>query len=339
MRYGNAELYNVVELEPRGETGGQRLCRIPIALANQLNENARNTSFYTTGCEIRCNLVGDSVTIVLSAQDVPGMVEVYWGPFFASSHTIEMQPTEITLAMPLPERHEYRAAIVKQFPGFDPALLRVILPERPPLRLHAIRGDIAPPRPEQTPARKLLAYGTSITQGAYNVRPTDPFAALTARLLGVDLINLGFSGGAHLEREIAEYIAARQDWDFAALELGRNLISRVDVAEFTRRVSIFVPTVANAHPDKWLFFTDVHTAMEDFGPESTYTSQVVNFRRIVREAIAALDRPKVVYVDGRDILRDATGLSFDLVHPGPLGMEDMGRNLAHLMRERMGDKE
>ena len=64
-----------------------------------------------------------------------------------------------------------------------------------------------------------------------------------AQLLGVDLINLGFGGGACLEPEIADYIAGRQDWDFASLELGINLLRQVEPEEFARRVDYFVERI------------------------------------------------------------------------------------------------
>lgn len=39
----------------------------------------------------------------------------------------------------------------------------------------------------------------------------------------------------------------------------------------------------------------------------------------------------MIYIDGRTILTDPTGLRTDLVHPNDEGMQEMGLNLASLI--------
>src|SRR5690606_33281884 len=107
---------------------------------------------------------------------------------------------------------------------FDARLTRVILPWQPPLRLHQPPvGDFEPPRREQLPRLRMLSYGSSITQGNGAITASGTYASRVSQLLGVDFINLGFGGGAHLEREMADYIASRTDWDLATLEMGINM--------------------------------------------------------------------------------------------------------------------
>lgn len=54
--------------------------------------------------------------------------------------------------------------------------------------------------------KRIVFYGSSITQGACASRPGNSYAAITARSLGWDLLNLGFSGNAKGEAEMAHYI-------------------------------------------------------------------------------------------------------------------------------------
>lgn len=60
-----------------------------------------------------------------------------------------------------------------------------------------------PPRREKL----LVYYGTSIIHGAYAIRSGTGTAQRLARMLDLPLINLGFSGAAKLEKEMAELLA------------------------------------------------------------------------------------------------------------------------------------
>jgi lysophospholipase L1-like esterase len=90
-------------------------------------------------------------------------------------------------------------------------------------------------------------------------------------------------------------------------------------------VETFVGIVASAHPDKFIFCSDLFTNDADF--EDT-PSRGVGFREAVRDVAGRFGSGKVVRVDGRTILTDPTGLRADLVHPGDEGMQEMGFNLA-----------
>lgn len=334
MIYNTVELYNVHELLDDEEDGGKIFSRIPEELRLKLNDSAKNNALQTPGGEVRFNLKGDSATITLrnnGVPSVPSVVEVYQGAILMAVHTLDTAPTAITVTQP-GNMDLLTSVSRKHRLLYDVNLSRVVLPWRPPCRLMGIEGDTEPPRPEQTPATKYLAYGSSITHGSTSVRPTGSYAMRTAQLLGVDLINLGFGGGAHLEREMADYIAQRTDWDFASMEMGINLLGSIDTDEFARRVEYFIPTIAQAHPDQWIFCIDVFPCRWDFAGDD----KAQRFRDIVRAQVDALNMPKLAHVSGKDILTSITGLTVDLVHPSPSGMEEMARNLANAMRERVG---
>ena len=56
------------------------------------------------------------------------------------------------------------------------------------------------------PIDPIVYYGSSITQGGCVSRPGNTYEAKITRDLGIDHINLGYSGNARGEREMAEYI-------------------------------------------------------------------------------------------------------------------------------------
>lgn len=227
------------------------------------------------------------------------------------------------------------AAVAGSLPHcFDPELVRVLLPLHPEVRIKSITGQVVPPRPGQTPSRRYLAYGSSITNGFAAAKPADAYPARISRLLGVDSLNLGLGGGAHLEPAIAEFIAGRDDWDFASLEMGINLLGGTHtVDEFRSRVAGFLPHIAQRRRDKWIFCIDLFTCIDDVRANPVITE----YRTIVREAVKALDSPRLVYLDGRRLLTDLAGLSTDLLHPTSEGFAEIATRLATEMKRAMGN--
>ncbi len=330
MIYNNVELYNVAELLTPGDGDGKLISRIPNKLRLTLNENAKLRALYAAGCEIRFNLKDESARIVLSCEE-PSIAEVYQGNFQISWHIIDAEPTEIKVS--LPENIDFLEKVTKEknLP-FDAYLTRIILPYNAKTRIFTIEGETSPPSRDQSPEKRYLAYGSSITHGARCYRPTGSYTMRTAQLLGVDLLNLGFGGGAYCEPQIADYIAEREDWDFATLEMGINMLGGFSTEEFQSRVEYLVKRIVKAHPDKPVFCIDLFTFADDFDPSA---KKHIEFRRVVRETVENLHMPKLFHLDGRTLLKDVSGLTFDLVHPAPSGMEEIAINLSKIVREKI----
>ena len=221
---------------------------------------------------------------------------------------------------------------------FDSGLTRMILPYIPPVRLIDFEGDVSPPEPGQTPNTTQLSYGSSITHGATAIRSTGTYASRTSQLLVYDLINLGFGGGAHCESQLADYIAGRTDWDLATMEMGINMVGadKFTVEVFEERVNYFVEKIARTHQDKWIFCLDLFTFTEDLLGRD---GKQERFREVVRKTVEDLDLPRLVYLNGKDLLQNIPGLTFDLVHPSPFGMEEIARNLSSAIMSSIGVNE
>jgi len=349
MIWKNTQLHNVSELLEPPDGEGLALTRIPNELRVELNDGAKKAAFSAAGCEIRFNLQGPQARLILrSDAKSPVPLEVYQGNFQVSSHAVDETPTEITVTAPTNMEALDKLTKERGLP-FDASLTRMILPYRPPVRLIDLEGDVSPPGPGQTPPMTQLSYGSSITHGATSARPTGSYAMRTAQLLGHDLVNLGFGGGAHLEGQLADYIAGRQDWDLATLEMGINMVRKEDftVEVFEERVKYFVGELARTHRDSWIFCTDLFTFFEDItgkliggkligGKLIGGEKKQERFRDIVKTTVEELDLPRLVYINGKTLLRDITGLTSDLVHPAPSGMEEIARNLSAEIKKTMG---
>lgn len=70
-------------------------------------------------------------------------------------------------------------------------------------------------------SEKVVIYGTSITQGGSVTRPGMSYTNILDRITNYEIINLGFSGSAHLEEEMTDVINAI-DKKYLILEVEAN---------------------------------------------------------------------------------------------------------------------
>ncbi|MDD3726056.1 MAG: SGNH/GDSL hydrolase family protein, partial [Candidatus Ratteibacteria bacterium] len=328
MVYKGVYLHNVVEMLE--EEGGAVPIRIPDSLRMSVNPGVQSMALQGAGVEIRFNLKSKEARIVLMSKEEGAFVgEIYQGNFLVGTYVTGNRETEIIVSLPA-KIEKLRELSQKERMPFDAGLTRVILPYRATCVIKEIEGEFELPEKEQLPTKRYLAYGSSITHGSSATRPTGTYAMRTAQLLGVDLLNLGFGGSAHCEKEMADYIAGRDDWDLASLEMGINMIGGFDITEFRKRVEYFVPRIAQAHPDTHIFCIDMFTFY--LGLKGEREKQKA-FRDVVRDVAIRLKSEKVIHIDGRKLLKNWAGLCTDLVHPSPSGMEEIAKNLSGVIKK------
>lgn len=331
MVFENIEFYNVAEIIKK-ETWFE-IIRIPEKLKNKLNENLKLRASMAAGCELRFKLKSKKAKIILSAVDnssFNGICEVYFGNFFGNWYFIDRKPNPIEIQISIPENIDKLVKIAKETKlPFDPNLVRIVLPHLISLKILKIEGEFLPPGEQQTPQIKYLAYGSSITHGEESIIPTGTYTMRIAQILGIDVINLGFGAGAHLEKEMADYIVERNDWDFAIMELGINMVLDFEPDEFKRRVDYFIEKVASVN--KYIFCIDIFPFYMDF--ENGEKQE--KFRSIVKDKVKQLNNKKIVYVSGFDVLKDTKGFLLDVVHPSPYGMTEISYNLAEIIKNKI----
>ena len=332
MIHKNIELHNVEEVRPM-PGGGVRLQRVPEPVRLALNEGAQHRMLQPDGGEIRF-LADGPVRVTLSSEGET-KVTFFHGLFDGRSrYIIGNEPQTIDVYVPerllelSPDRYPEMS--------FAPQVVRLLLggPQREPLMIHGIEGkNIRPPAPEDLPSLRYLTYGTSITHGFDAEGPQLAYAAQTARLLGADLINLGVGGSAHCEPELADYIAARKDWQIATLALSVNM-HEFPMDTFYERVSYMVNTVAGADPTRVVACITLYPYFRDLGiaEENQTGGRSEEYRQALRDAVTACPSENVHLLEGPEILTDLTGLTADLIHPSNFGMAEMGKNLASMLK-------
>ena len=163
----------------------------------------------------------------------------------------------------------------------------------------------------------IVYYGSSITQGGCASRPGNAYPNIISRRLDMDFLNLGFSGQAKGQRELAEYIATLDmslfvlDYDHNAPSPAHLEASHYAFYEVIRSQQPTLPILMVSRPDV---------------PQRN--AQVPLRRAIVRSsyerAIAAGDR-YVRHIDGADLFagEEWWDCTVDGTHPNDLGFRRM----------------
>lgn len=105
-----------------------------------------------------------------------------------------------------------------------------------------------------TPSRDkpVVMYGTSLLQGGCANRPGMAFTNIISRRLGREVINLGFSGNAMLDMEIAHLMASVEDPGVFVLDYAPNAWDYL----IDEKGEAFFRVIRDAHPDVPVIFIE-----------------------------------------------------------------------------------
>ena len=203
-------LYRDVLDEPFSVHGvfhdGERFVRLPDEVARSVSEGVYALYSHTAGGRVRFKT--DSKRIAIRAY----MNNVYKMPHFALSGSCGFD---------LYVNGEYFGTFMPPFDlldGYESLIdlgsvkmreLEINMPLYSGVTsLHIGLDEVSAllaPTPYQNPL-PIVFYGSSVTQGGCASRPGMSYEAILSRELNVDHVNLGFSGSARAEFEMAEYI-------------------------------------------------------------------------------------------------------------------------------------
>jgi len=345
----NIELHNTVELE-EAAGGGVHLRRIPRAVRDCLSPLGRMVSQDSAGCELR--FVTEAESFRVSVSSLPSClapwevhnqdVFVFKGAFFHSHARLE--PGKVNYLNFSDIGGGVKNAFLTLQPGvrdtdyFSHNVWRILFGRYPAI-LHEVDTygyPVRPPTPEELPKKRILFYGSSITNGASPSLYHLCYVQQTARHLKADALNLGLSGACHCEKEMADYLARREDWDMISLELGVNMRMGFTPGEFQARSRYLIEQVIARHPHKPVFLITIFPNGQS--PQNALEAGDIqrnqeSFCQILHDTVEELRHPQLHLLEGRDILTDYAGITTDLIHPGDYGHSEMGLNLAAAIKE------
>lgn len=325
MIFGGIDFHNVAELIP-AEGGGWQMSRFPKEVLEGMDPGAGRVSHYATGVELRFKIRGDRA--VLKLRGIPEAeahtLYIFYGAIQGgwqnSSKAIGAEET--TIAIDRPKNLDVLKTISREHHlGFNPEVVRVLLPYGTCI-YQEIEGDVVPPEPADCPAQTYLAYGSSITHGSLSLAAPYAYPVRIAQKFHCDTLNFGMAGTARAEAAMAEYIVRRNDWDFASVELGINMLS-FSAEAFLNRVDRFLQILSQ--DPRPVFLTSI------FGfNDPKWQSQAERFRGIMSEM--ADKYPKFTFTDGRELLNRADYISQDLTHPTLEGVEQIADRWYQVMQ-------
>ncbi len=102
-------------------------------------------------------------------------------------------------------------------------------------------------------AKPIIMYGSSILQGCSASRPGMAHTNILARRLDREVINLGFSGNAKLDYDIAELMASYEDPGLFVLDYVPN----ASAEQIEERAENFYRIIRDSHPSVPVVFVEV----------------------------------------------------------------------------------
>ena len=184
------------------------------------------------------------------------------------------------------------------------------------------------PAPRHT-GRPVVFYGTSIVQGGCASRPGMAYPSIIARSLDIETINLGFSGNAHMEPEIARLLA---ELDARAFVL--DPLPNMRGAMIDERALPFVQTLRAAHSDTPIVMMECYPRQNHpFVAESRRVcdEKAKAFRAVYDRQRSAGDE-SLYWLDAADLIGSDGEGTVDGSHPNDLGFHRMARVTSALLK-------
>lgn len=185
-------------------------------------------------------------------------------------------------------------------------------------------SELCAPKPYkiETP---IVYYGSSVTQGGCASRPGMAYQSIISRRIDADYINLGFSGSAKGEDEIAEYISGLKmscfvyDYDYNAPTVEHLESTHEKMFKRIRQSHPDIPIVILTRPKFYLTNND--------------EMRVEVIKKTYNNAIANGDE-NVYLIEGRKLMEFAGNEgTVDGIHPTDFGFMSMARCLGDMLEE------
>lgn len=172
--------------------------------------------------------------------------------------------------------------------------------------------------------KPIVFYGSSITQGGCASRPGTSYESIVSAALQTDYVNLGFSGNAKAEDEIARYIKTL-DMSVFVYDYDYNAPTLLHLEETHQKLFL---TIRESHPELPVIFLS--------RPKYRLNEEDKRFLAVIKktytDALAAGDN-HVFLIEGPTLMKYAKDNgTVDGVHPTDLGFYSMARVLIRQLK-------
>lgn len=187
-----------------------------------------------------------------------------------------------------------------------------------------------PERPVRT--KPVVFYGTSIVQGGCASRPGMAYPAILGRRLDLPTINLGFSGNARSEPEMARLLAELAPAAFV-LDPLPNMTGELVTAQFEQ----FVRILREAHPQTPIVLVEhlEYTDGEFVGARREKVAAANAALRTIHQRLLKSGQQRLFLVTGDKLIGRDGEATVDGTHPTDLGFQRMADALAPVLRRAL----
>ena len=289
--------------------------RVPRNVADATNEGVSELSYHLAGGRVRFMTDSPYVAIVYTFPNS----KTYYHITRSCQSGVDLYVDGIFSGVYAPTNDEdNRVEAIKHFDGEKK--MREIVINLPAynsmnsMYIGTSKGSIIK---KATPYdKKIVFYGSSITQGGCASRPGNAFATCVARELNWDMINLGFSGSGKGETVMAEYIASL-DMDIFVLDYDHNA---PDAEHLKKTHKPFFDIIRKSHPN----LPVIIMSKPDYRADKCADERKAVIKSTYDKAVASGDK-NVYFIDGSTLWGDEDyyNCTVDGVHPADLGMYRM----------------
>ena len=308
---------------------GETFCRLPLDLLKNCSEGINVLAYHTAGARVRFTLKNAS-RLALRCESL-------------NSGSMSHMPLTGSAGVDIYINGEFRQAIrpANDRGGFfegetkinsKTAQVEINLPLYNGIRSLYIgteqEATVCAPKPYRLDV-PVVYYGSSITQGGCASRPGNSYQGFLSRRLQADHINLGFSGAAKGEDELANYIAGLNMSSFV-YDYDHNA---PNVEHLKNTHERFFRLIRKAQPELPVIFVPKPDCDNDPSDSERRNTIILE---TYRRALAAGDR-NVYYVDGKKLFgrRNRDACTVDRTHPNDIGFYRMAEAIYPVLRQAL----
>ncbi len=182
----------------------------------------------------------------------------------------------------------------------------------------------------------IVAYGTSIMQGACATRPGLAWTNILGRNLDRSIINLGFSGNGQLEKPVIDLIS-EIDAQLYILDCMPNLVdsNKFSREEIQQRIFSSVHGLQGKHPETPVLLTEHCCGVPKTEMDTSLLKKYKWSSNVLAEAFAILkkDGVKNIYLLTDEAIGFNEENTVDGTHPNDIGMMKYAKAYEKIIRE------
>lgn len=278
-------------------------------------------------CAVELILVPETkVEITISSYNswVPAKCLILFGSHSGECEQIITERTTITIEPP-----KLFGKSLTTLSNDNPKHVVRILLYGDQFEIHEVKGKFRLPLELELPSKKIMTYGTSITQGIGATAVEKTYAFQLAKMTNSILYNYALSGKCFIEKYVVDAITkSKEKYDIIIYECSVNMIGAgYSVETYEERLRYLLEQTQKFQPQSKVFLISILPYFGDYGyinPSDLCNGTADEYRKIAKKIAAEFKG--IVCIEPFELLEEKN-LSIDLIHPSNQGMEQIAMNL------------